>query len=52
MEDHTEGYRNGEKCPECEDGIVTIRTGEQVEDGETTQFNYAQCSKCSWNTFP
>ena len=52
MADETQGYENGDECPECGDGIVTIRNAEHIEEGETTYFEYAQCSRCSWNTFP
>lgn len=40
----TSGYKNGDKCPKCS-GLVTIRT---KQDKQT---EYAQCAKCSWNTF-
>jgi ssDNA-binding Zn-finger/Zn-ribbon topoisomerase 1 len=51
MEDNTQGYSSGDKCPEC-GGLVTIRRGEIYEDGEKNYFEYAQCANCSWSTSP
>jgi hypothetical protein len=52
MEDYTEGYSVDDECPQCENGNVTIRRGDIYEDGEKKNYEYAQCSKCSWNTAP
>jgi uncharacterized protein with PIN domain len=51
MDDYTDGYKNVDRCPDC-GGLVQIRTAEQFNNGQKEYFEYAQCSNCSWNTFP
>jgi hypothetical protein len=50
MKDKTKGYKNGDKCPKC-GGLIQIRTTTMIERGkEIPSSNYAQCTKCSWNS--
>ncbi len=50
MKDETKGYNNGDKCPKC-GGLIQIRTTTTMDGGkEVPRGNYAQCSKCSWNS--
>jgi formate dehydrogenase maturation protein FdhE len=51
VDDKTKGLTNGDKCPRC-GGLIQIRTGTTTERGkEVPGFRYAQCSKCSWNSY-
>jgi hypothetical protein len=43
--DKRKGYRNGGKCPDG-GGLIQIRS--TLPPGEIAE--YAQCSKCSWNS--
>ena len=53
IEDETEGYENGDECPECGE-VIEIRktTGEYIGGDNDHKFHtrYAQCTDCSWNT--
>jgi len=50
--DYTEGYESGDSCPDCKKGMVTHRTGQTITEDGPINFEYSQCSRCSWNTFP
>jgi hypothetical protein len=48
--DQTQGYSNGDECPQGCGGIVTIRETQPSDKYEVDVIEYAQCSRCSWNT--
>jgi hypothetical protein len=62
-DDYTEGYQNGDDCPQC-GGLIEIRNGSFIpepgtvttddgdEDPIEINIEYAQCSSCPWSTFP
>ncbi|MCB2130356.1 MAG: hypothetical protein KDE03_15135 [Rhodobacteraceae bacterium] len=44
MADKTKGYGNGDHCPACKKGLVTVRILGGTGD------TYAQCAHCAWNS--
>jgi len=52
-EDRTQGYKNGEDCPRCRDGIITLRLKEIIDLSTGKRWGtaeFAQCSRCYWNS--
>lgn len=49
--DETNGYSNGDDCPEpgC-DGIIEIRDTVDSDREGVDRVTYAQCTRCSFNT--
>lgn len=53
-ENRTRGYKNGDDCPNCKDGIITLRLKEVIYLFSTGNrqgtAEFAQCSRCHWNS--
>lgn len=48
MENKKKGFKVGDKCPNCPNGLVIIRNTFDINNKPLSE--YACCSRCSWNT--